>query len=258
MIALVTSALLLNSPAAAVDQTQASAIPTQWFEKAVLPTPQGGLPYRVARPRLASRRPLVLVLHGSGAMGLDNESQMGPFAATWAQLVSDPSDPPIVVVPQVARRSADYILCKGAPCESKPGPSFNSLLQLFDRFVADRHVDRRRIYVVGFSMGGSAALQLALARPGRIAGIVAFAPVPPSPSKIRAMRQQQVTVIHGSADKENPYTVMRAWMERSAAAGGAARICVRAGLGHQVPDDMLRDTRWRRELLWKGAREISC
>ena len=191
-------------------------------------------------------------------MGSDNEGQMGPFARSWAQVVADASDPPIVVVPQVSQRSADYVMCNDLPCMSKPGPSFGSLLQLFDRFAADRRVNRRRIYVVGFSMGASAALQLALARPRRIAGIVAFAPVPPPTTGIRELGPLQLAVIHGSVDTENPYAVMRSWIRRSEAAGGVVRLCVRNGLGHQVPDDMLRDTRWRRELLSKGARGIRC
>ena len=181
-------------------------------------------------------------------MGSDNKTQLGPFAASWAQLLDDP-DAPIVLVPQVPVRSADYQLCGGSPCASRPGPSFEPLLQLFDTFAAQGAVDRNRIYVVGFSMGASAALQLALARPKLIAGMVLFSPVPPSTDRAADLRLLPLLVVHGSGDTENPFNVMHAWIEQLKASGGKTEMSVREGMQHQVPDDMLVDVGWRRRLL---------
>ena len=206
------------------------------------------LPYRIATPLLSSPRPLVLVLHGSGAIGSDNQSQLGPFAASWAQLLDGP-DPPIVLVPQVPARSADYFLCDERPCASRPGPSFALLLELLDSFAHSGEIDRQRIYVVGFSMGGSAALQLALARPQLIAGMVVFAPVPPARDRAAELTRLPLLVVHGSSDTENPFEVMQSWTNDLKAAGGNARLSVRTGMQHQIPDDMLVDKGWRRRLL---------
>lgn len=209
------------------------------------------LPYRIATPPRSSPRPLVLVLHGSGAIGSDNKRQLGPFAASWAQLLDGP-DAPIVLVPQVAARSADYLLCDELPCASRPGPSFAMLLELLDAFASSGEVDRQRIYVVGFSMGGSAALQLALARPQLIAGMVVFAPVPPPRHRAAELRRFPLLVVHGSSDTENPFTVMRDWTDYLKAVGGRGRLLVRTGMQHQIPDDMLVDKGWRRRLLkWR-------
>jgi len=207
------------------------------------------LPYRLARPLAAGPHPLVLVLHGSGAIGSDNESQLGPFAASWAQLLDDSRDSPIVLVPQVPSRSADYIFCRGKPCASRPGPSFEALLELLDSFVTSNTVDRQRIYVVGFSMGGSAALQLALAQPKFFAGMVAFAPVPPSSERAAELKRLRLLVVHGNRDTENPFNLMRGWVGELQKAGGRAIFSVREGMGHQVPEDMLVDPDWRRQLL---------
>jgi predicted peptidase len=46
-----------------------------------------GNPYRILRPaELAGGRthPLVVLFHGSGAIGTDNISQVGPLAKSWA------------------------------------------------------------------------------------------------------------------------------------------------------------------------------
>jgi len=240
-------------PAQPVAQSVRSADLAAWqlrFERKAFRTRSGDtLPYRLARPARRAPHPLVLVLHGSGAMGSNNEDQLGPFAAAWAQLLDDPETAPIILVPQVSRRSADYILCAGLPCASRPGPSFDSLLQLLDSFASSPAVDRNRIYLAGFSMGGSAALQLALARPRLIAAMTIFAPVPPPRERIAAFKRLPLLVVHGDADNENPFKVMRGWVGRLNRAGGHATLWVRPQMGHQVPDDMLVDAAWRRQLL---------
>jgi predicted peptidase len=249
------AALALGAPLSAqpAPQSVRSAELAKWqarFErKAFRPRSGAILPYRLARPAGRAPRPLVLVLHGSGAMGSNNEDQLGPSAAAWAQLLDDPANAPIILVPQVSARSADYMMCAGSPCASRPGPSFESLLQLLDSFAKNPAADRKRIYVTGFSMGGSAALQLALARPGLIAAMTLFAPVPPPRKRISELKGLPLFVVHGDADKENPFTVMRAWVRRLNRAGGHATFSVREGMAHQVPDDMLVDPAWRRSLL---------
>lgn len=236
----------INSEIASTAVGEASGI-EQW-KRAFKRASSGDLQYRIASPASSSPRPLVLVLHGSGAMGSDNEAQLGPFAASWAQLLAD-EDAPIVVVPQVPERSADYVMCGGSPCASRPGPSFARLVQLLDSLLASGQVDVDRVYVVGFSMGGSAALQLALTRPKVIAGVVAFAPVPPGRGRITELTGLPLFIVHGSSDTENPFNVIRDWVEALNAVGGTAKLCIREGMGHQVPDTMLQDPSWRRRLL---------
>ena len=220
------------------------------FEKGIFITASGAeLPYRIARPVSPSKRPLVIVLHGSGAIGTDNERQLGAFAASWAQTAVAAEDPPIVLVPQVSQRSADYELCDGSPCSSRPGPSFDAIVELFDRFASSNEVDPSRVYLTGFSMGASAALQLALARPKRIAGMTLFSPVPPPTSRVAQLKGTPFLVVHGSSDDENPFRASREWMEALSAVGGAGTFEARQGMGHQVPDDMVTAIGWRRDLL---------
>lgn len=244
------SATALSETAAEVAQPSDLQRWQSRFEKKAFQAQSGMiLPYRLATPAIHSPRPLVLVLHGSGAIGSDNERQLGPFAASWAQLLDDSRDAPIVLVPQVAERSADYSLCNGSPCASRPGRSFNALLQLLDHFAASSAVDPERIYVVGFSMGGSAALQLALARPKLVAAAVVFAPVPPAPDRTPELTSLPLLAIHGSRDTENPFDVMRPWVTTLNRAGGIATFSIRDGMGHEVPADMLLDVGWRRRLI---------
>jgi predicted esterase len=207
------------------------------------------LPYRIATPSVASPRPLVLVLHGSGEMGSDNKSQLTPFAASWVQLHEDSEIAPIIVAPQVRVRSAAYELCGGIRCASRPGPSFEALLQLLDSLAASEAVDSSRIYVVGFSMGGATALQLALARPQLAAAIAVFGAVPPPKDRAPELKLENLLVVQGTRDRNHSIKVMREWIDRLNASGGGAILVTREGMKHQIPDDMVVHKTWRLRLL---------
>ena len=235
-----------TSTPAAPDPALVAAWRTQFAARTFSSRTGASLPYRILEPAGRGRRPLVIVLHGSGGIGTDNQAQLGPFGAAWAQ--AELGDRPIVLVPQVASRSADYERVDGRPRASRAGPSFPLLLEFFDAMAADERVDPRRIYLVGFSMGGSAALQLALARPAAIAGLVSFAPVPPPVEHASRISRVAVTIVHGSADEENPFSNSQRWAA-AADTGGRFQMIVYGGLDHRVPDDMLVSADWRRRLL---------
>ncbi|HEX8535576.1 MAG TPA: alpha/beta fold hydrolase [Allosphingosinicella sp.] len=207
------------------------------------------LPYRIYRPASASRRPLVLILHASGALGSDNAQQLGPFAASWAR-PELAHDPPVVVVPQVAERSVVYARSSdGVPKASSPGPSFAMLAELLEDLLRDPTIDKRRVYLVGFSMGGSAALQLALSRSRLVSAIFVFAPVPPPIGRAGELAKVPIFAVHGEADEENPFAVSLAFMNNVKAKGGDVRLISYRGMGHRMPSDMLVDPGWRRQLL---------
>jgi predicted esterase len=220
---------------------------SQQFAAGAFTTRAGvSVPYRYVRPAVAGRVPLVVILHGSEAMGTDNRSQLGPFAAAWAQ----PGIPPaMIVVPQVAERSAVYRTDRDGLLASMPGPSFPALFELIDALRGDPSVDPRRIHLVGFSMGASAALQLALARPGQFASITAFSPVPPEQAAAARLAHQPLTLVHGDADTENPFTADAAWVDALQRAGGQPRFIVYRGMDHRVPPDMITAADWRAALL---------
>ena len=207
------------------------------------------LPYRIASPPASTPRPLVFVLHGSGEMGTDNESQLTPFAASWVELHDHSELAPIIVAPQVRVRSADYEMCGGIRCASRPGPSFEALLHLFDSLAASEAIDPSRIYVVGFSMGGATALQLALARPQLAAAIAVFGAVPPPKHRAPELSQENLLVVQGTRDRNHSIEVMQEWIDHLNASGGGAVLETREGMKHKVPDDMVVHKSWRLRLL---------
>lgn len=197
------------------------------------------LPYRLLTPAVEGRAPLVLVLHGSGAMGTDNTAQLGAFAKAWAQPGVAGKFPAYVVVPQVPTRSADYSPGADGMLASRPGLSLPAVLDLVDTLARDLPVDRSRIYVVGFSMGGSATLNALLEQPERFAAAVTFAAVPPPRDRAAEIAGIPMLLVHGSADDENPLAPDQAWARALAEAGGRPRFIVYEGMDHRMPADML-------------------
>src|SRR5262245_48035456 len=65
------------------------------------------MPYRLFRPKATGKLPLVLFLHGSGGLGVDNQKQMGLGnifgTRVWALAENQKHFPCYVVVPQSDR-----------------------------------------------------------------------------------------------------------------------------------------------------------
>nr|WP_246462982.1 alpha/beta hydrolase-fold protein [Nitrospirillum iridis] len=209
------------------------------------------VPYRLLTPATATvqlaqaRLPLVIVLHGSGSIGQNNVSQMTAFAKAWALPALRQRFPAYVVAPQVDVRSADYAPGGDGLLASHPGASLPAILALVDDLLGRLPVDPARVYVVGFSMGASAALDALVAQPGRFAAAVAFSAVPPDRDRAVAVAGTPTMQVHGDQDTENPFDPDHAWAEAVAAAGGAPIFVRYQGMEHRVPPDMILAPGWR-------------
>lgn len=207
------------------------------------------IPYRLYRPASRQRLPVVVILHGSGAIGTDNDAQMGALAAAWADPAFARDNPAIVVAPQAPVRTANYEMSDDGLLASEAGPPLTAILELVDQLAKDPGVDASRISVVGFSMGASAAMQALLARPERFSAAVAFSAVPPPRSAARRMPDVPLLLVHGDRDDENPIAPDLAWAGALDRDGAMGRLIIYRGMDHRIPDDMLTDRVWRRWLL---------
>lgn len=258
LLALTAAACVRGAPAAVSRSALDDAFERQMFVDGAM-----RLPYRLHRPTPASpeaRHPLVLQLHGSGAIGTDNESQLGALAGTW--LTGSPAfagaSAPFVVVPQVPLRSATYAADPedGLPASSAT-PALAAILRLVDSLTRALPVDPARIYVIGFSMGGSAAWNALLAAPRTVAAAVIIAGVPPRRARGAELGAVPVLVLHSAADPENPFEATRAMVDRICRdAGKSCRVHLRRyeALGHEIPPDVLLDDWWQRWLFERARR----
>ncbi len=209
------------------------------------------LPYRLLTPATTAtghRYPLVVILHGSGAIGTDNTAQLGPFATGWDAQATRARYPAYVLVPQFPARTVEYR--PGDAPERGPVaralPPLEAALALLDSLRRALPIDSTRVYVVGFSMGGSSVWQALLARPTVFAGAVAIAGVPPAATDLRHLPRVPLLLLHGTADLENPYAAARGAYEALRRAG-RRHLTFRAypELGHAIPSDVLAGEAWR-------------
>jgi acetyl esterase/lipase len=124
----------------AAEIAKLAALPAEPFTAGAFTGSNGTrLVYRLLTPespRTGRRYPLVLVLHGSGAIGTDNQAQLGPFARSWTPPGLRRRFPAYVLVPQFPVRSAVYETSGvDALPVSRPQPSLETALELADKLL---------------------------------------------------------------------------------------------------------------------------
>ncbi len=207
------------------------------------------LPYRLLAPAILApgiRYPLVLVLHGSGVMGDDNRAQLGPFARSWARPTLRGRFPAFVAVPHFATRTAVYAVdARDALLSSEGTPALDAALALITELLGTHPIDPHRVYVVGFSMGASAAWNAIVRKPEQFAAAIPIGGVPPSRAMATLLAASPFLIAHGTADMENPIAADRAMYTALRRAGARSlRFREYVDLDHRVPPDFFSETTW--------------
>lgn len=105
------------------------------------------------------------------------------------------------------------------------------VLALVEDTAARFHVDRARIYVTGFSMGGSGTWDLVTRHPGTFAAAIPVSGVN-DPSRAAAISDLPVWAFHGADDEVSPVENTRAMVDRLRRNGSAVRFTEVRGVGH--------------------------
>ena len=130
------------------------------FSAKIFSTRGQDLPYRLLSPEILApdtRYPLVLLLHGAGERGIDNQKQLVHVAGLFSKQANRRKYPCFVLAPQCAPDEQWVDRPWGFPNFVQPlHPSRNlvSAMQLLNQTINDYPVDTKRIYIIGLSMGG--------------------------------------------------------------------------------------------------------
>ena len=182
------------------------------------------LPYRLLTPvdqQSSKKYPLIITFHNSSRIGSDNKSQLEPLARLWLDSAVRKKYQGYVVAPQFSIRSTNYKMDhQRGILTSSAEPQLVAVLDLIDSLVKLYNIDEKRIYLVGYSMGGSSVIDLLNLRPGEFSAAVAIAPVPQF-NNVLSMMNVPIWLIHGTADTENPFA-------------GSERLYQEIGLHHKT------------------------
>lgn len=185
-----------------------NSLNTDKFQKKIFEDHEVKIPYRFLTPKNNSKNkkfPLVITFHNSTRIGNDNENQLEPFAKIWLREEIYEKFPCYVVAPQFNKRSTNYEINKEGIQISKPSNEVSALLNLIKDLEKEfPNIDKNRIYLIGYSMGGSTAQNLMNLKPNTFAAVVSVASVPDL-SNLNKIKEKNIWLIHGKNDNENPY-----------------------------------------------------
>jgi predicted peptidase len=167
------------------------------------------LPYRILFPpeEVAGEKPaLILFLHGAGERGTDNEKQLTHGSKLF--LDNQARYPAIVVLPQCPPENywaAVDIDRSKQPIgltfrEGKPNWPLQAALDLVDRLVKEHNVDKKRVYIIGLSMGGMGTLEALSREPKRFAAAVPICAASDLDRAKRFARRVPIWLFHGEKD----------------------------------------------------------
>ena len=187
------------------------------------------LPYLLFLPEdygkdAGKRWPVLLYLHGGSLRG-DDVERIRKIGLPH-RLEEDRKFPFIVVSP----------LCP----EGEIWTDTDALGQLVDEVCRTHAVDKKRVYVVGHSMGGRGALYLAFKQPARFAAVAALSPVFPITAWAKELRNLPLWLIHGENDKAAPIADSEELVRAIEQAGGHPKFTRLPDRDHFILDTVDR------------------
>jgi len=146
----------------------AFVVKAQNFEKKIFETKVGQvLPYQILLPKdynPSKKYPLLVVLHGAGERGTDNEAQMKYGKSVFLDSLNRINYQAIVIFPQCPKES--YWSCVKINRSTVPttfdfdySAPINWPLQAVIDLVKSMKHDKRRTYIMGLSMGGMGTME---------------------------------------------------------------------------------------------------
>jgi predicted peptidase len=135
-------------------------------------------------------RPLILFLHGSGESGTNNLDQINGN---------------IDNLHAAAKARGAFLYAPQSQTDFDDAKILANIMTMIDRAVADRSVDRNRIYITGISMGGGGVWNFASQFPDRIAAIVPISASDPMPAfKAANLAHKPIWAFHARNDTVVP------------------------------------------------------
>lgn len=164
------------------------------------------LNYRLLKPKDLDQNikyPLILVFHGSGAVGKNNTSQMGVLSKMWLLPTNRKNYPTFVLSPQFPVRSSNYHLDKNRNVQASESNEYlDLLLKSIDTLSKKENIDLSRIYVMGFSMGGATTMNAISKRPDLFAAAINVSGISQFDNK-ENLTELPIWIVHGSLDTDN-------------------------------------------------------
>ncbi|MDB4921158.1 prolyl oligopeptidase family serine peptidase [Mucilaginibacter sp.] len=192
------------------------------------------LPYRILFPQNfdpTKKYPLILVLHGAGERGNNNESQLLYGTKLFLKDTIREKYAAIVVYPQCpangwwasnkfeedsVTHKTKFIFLTNAP----PTKAMQSLLGLVDQFLDKPFVNKHQVYIGGLSMGGMGTFEIIRRKPNVFAAAFAICGGDNTNNAKKYAKKVPLWIFHGQKDSLVPYAHSEAMVAAIKEAGG--------------------------------------
>lgn len=225
------------------------------FEKRDFGTKNGHtLPYRILFPKdydqpvtgKAPKYPLVLVLHGSGERGTDNEKQLTHGSKLFLNEDNRTSFPAFVVFPQCPEPMAWSSIGLNRtkmPVQLESGYAdtltwtLQACYDLIAQLQRDERVDKNRIYIAGLSMGGFGTFEAIARKPKLFAAAAPICGGGDSTYCEKYARYVPLWVFHGAVDAVVPVTMSQQLVAKLKLLGANVTYTEYPGVNHNSWDN---------------------
>ena len=197
--------------------------------------------YRSLKPKVkkGKKYPLVLFLHGAGQKGNDNEKQLSPGSELFTNPDVQEKYPSYVIFPQCPKN--DYWAYDrvpknfdNLPYADKMNPTLTLVKELLDEILRTTpSVDKSRIYVMGFSMGGVGTYDIVSRYPEMFAAAVPLCGAI-APGHLGAAKDVKFRIFHGDKDPTVPVKCSRRVQDELKAIGAEFEYIEFPGAKHGI------------------------
>jgi predicted peptidase len=218
------------------------------YKKMVFEKGGNSIPYRILFPKnykASEKYPLILVLHGSGERGNDNEAQLVHGSGLFLSEEVRNDYPAIVVFPQCAANSSwakinvegdipnrEFVFYE----DSEPTKDMLLLEGLLKHIRKTYKIDKNRIYVGGLSMGGMGTFEVVRRNPKLFAAAFPICGGA-NPEISKKLSKPHWWVFHGDADTVVPEKYSARMVKAMKEMGIKVKYSVYPEVGHNSWDN---------------------
>jgi len=220
------------------------------FDKGTYINKNDTLPYRILFPvdfDAKKKYPLILVLHGAGERGNDNEAQLKYGPKLFLNDTIRSKYPAIVVMPQCPAASYwSNVKIQGDSSGKRsfqfheggdPTVAMKSLLGLIAQLLDKPFIDKHRVYVGGLSMGGMGTFELLRRKPDLFAAAFAICGGDNTRNAKIYAKKVPLWIFHGAKDEVVPADHSIIMVNAIKAEGGNPRFTLYPNDNHNSWDD---------------------
>lgn len=220
------------------------------YERKVFQEGEHNLPYRILYPENfdpKKKYPLVMILHGAGERGDNNESQLVYGAKLFLEPEYRKKYPAIVVFPQCPKGSywsnVNIVTDESGKRSfsfreetGEPTVAMAALLGLIKELEKSGAVDKKRMYIGGLSMGGMGTFELLRREPKKFAAAFPICGGGHPDGVKKYAKRVSLWVFHGEEDSVVPVQKSQIMVDALRKAGAEVEYTVYPDVNHNSWD----------------------